>query len=317
MNKIVFSIFFICLLVLSGLSFSSVSSEETIRSTGTTLYVDDDGTADYTKIQDAINASSDGDTVFVYNGTYNGTILINKEITLEGEDNENTIITGEEDKDVIDINSNNVLLMKFKIISKGIGNTIELSQSAYSIIENNICISDVAGILISESFNNEISNNFFINNSIGFVQSDHNDFSENNLERSSLFLASSNDNIITRNVIDKINKFGDGITTSSGSENNLITYNSIKNCNRAVCILSYGFNTISYNDFFSNKWNAFILNTDCTWHHNYWGRPKILPKIIFHMDIIGYYFGFNQYPVYFDVDWRPALKPNCEDGGVL
>jgi len=36
-----------------------------------TLIVDDDWVgADHATIQDAINASSDGDTIYVYNGTY-------------------------------------------------------------------------------------------------------------------------------------------------------------------------------------------------------------------------------------------------------
>ena len=39
-------------------------------SIGNTLYVGGSGEGNYTKIQDAINNASDGDTVFVYNGTY-------------------------------------------------------------------------------------------------------------------------------------------------------------------------------------------------------------------------------------------------------
>jgi hypothetical protein len=37
-----------------------------------TWYVDDSGGADSTDIQSAINSASSGDTIFVYNGTYNG-----------------------------------------------------------------------------------------------------------------------------------------------------------------------------------------------------------------------------------------------------
>jgi hypothetical protein len=40
-------------------------------SIGNTLYVGGDGLGNYSNIQDAIDNAMDGDTVFVYNGTYN------------------------------------------------------------------------------------------------------------------------------------------------------------------------------------------------------------------------------------------------------
>ena len=61
---------------------------------GDTLYVGGSGEGNYSKIQDAIDNSSNGDTVYVYNGIYYEFILINKQITLRGEDKNNTIIEG-------------------------------------------------------------------------------------------------------------------------------------------------------------------------------------------------------------------------------
>jgi len=54
---------------------------------GTTLYVGGSGPGNYSKIQDAINASIDGDTVFIYvkEPCYNENIIINTSITLVGE----------------------------------------------------------------------------------------------------------------------------------------------------------------------------------------------------------------------------------------
>ena len=49
---------------------------------GITITVDDSGGADFEKIQDAVNASSDGDTVFVYNGTYYENVVVNKSINV-------------------------------------------------------------------------------------------------------------------------------------------------------------------------------------------------------------------------------------------
>jgi parallel beta-helix repeat protein len=65
----------------------NVLSEENTK----TIYVDDDGTADFISIQDAIDNASDGDTIFVYNGIYYENLIINKSIELIGS-NQTTIV---------------------------------------------------------------------------------------------------------------------------------------------------------------------------------------------------------------------------------
>jgi len=60
-----------------------------------TLYVDDDGSQPYLKIKNAVYFAEDGDTVYVYRGTYtNEDIIIDKKINLIGEDKFSTIING-------------------------------------------------------------------------------------------------------------------------------------------------------------------------------------------------------------------------------
>jgi len=52
----------------------TVLSDESAK----TIYVNDDGTVAFISIQDAIDNASDGDTIFVYNGTYYEHITIDK-----------------------------------------------------------------------------------------------------------------------------------------------------------------------------------------------------------------------------------------------
>ena len=40
------------------------------------IYVDDDGGADYTSIQDAIDNASFGDTIYIYSGIYYGLFVL-------------------------------------------------------------------------------------------------------------------------------------------------------------------------------------------------------------------------------------------------
>ena len=79
-------------------SFLIISSLPVVISSNSvsnrTIYVDDDGGADYKRIQDAIDNASEGDTVFVYSGTYFEDVKINTSIVLQGEDKERTIIHG-------------------------------------------------------------------------------------------------------------------------------------------------------------------------------------------------------------------------------
>ena len=62
-----------------------------------TLYVDDDGTGNYTTIQSAVNAAVNGDTIIVNPGTYEGDITLDTSslrIQSQSENPEDTVIQG-------------------------------------------------------------------------------------------------------------------------------------------------------------------------------------------------------------------------------
>lgn len=61
---------------------------------GETIVVDDDGSADYSTIQAAVNSSKDGDTVLVRDGVYLEHVIVTKRITLLAAENETPIIDG-------------------------------------------------------------------------------------------------------------------------------------------------------------------------------------------------------------------------------
>ena len=162
---------------------------------GNIIYVDDSGGADYTEIQDAINAANSGDTIYVYPGTYYENIIVDKIINLVGEDNANTIIDGCKLGDVITLSpsSNWVNITGFTIQNSGIeqlkdgidvnsdyntiaGNIIKNCENGISLnywahncrISSNTIKDNIYGILIYSVFpnNNIIDHNNFENNYI-------------------------------------------------------------------------------------------------------------------------------------------------------
>ncbi|HSV50007.1 MAG TPA: hypothetical protein VLH35_06790 [Candidatus Acidoferrales bacterium] len=65
---------------------------------------------DFPTINQAIQNASDGDTIFIKQGTYNETIIIDKAVTLRGEDTNRTIINGNTTATVIQILHDNVTI---------------------------------------------------------------------------------------------------------------------------------------------------------------------------------------------------------------
>jgi nitrous oxidase accessory protein len=106
-------IWFIILIFLVSNFIPIISSYRT--TSNNIIYVDDDGGADYTSIQDAIDNASDRDTIFVYNGIYYEYLQINKSIDLIGDNNKKTIVDGKGRGDVICLKSSDINILNFTI----------------------------------------------------------------------------------------------------------------------------------------------------------------------------------------------------------
>ena len=136
---------------------------------GDTLYVGGNGPGNYSKIQDAINDSSDGDTIFVYHGTYYENIEVYNSIDLVGEDRDNTFIVGfKENKNTVRVFRNNTNISGFTIYN---GNRTAIQIASYdytnvynySIFDNNISFNR-NGIITFNSYNIMIYDNIIENN---------------------------------------------------------------------------------------------------------------------------------------------------------
>ncbi|MEA2067126.1 MAG: hypothetical protein U9O65_08565, partial [Thermotogota bacterium] len=131
---------------------------------GNTLYVGGSGPGNYTKIQDAINDSKDGDTVFVYDDSspYYESGVIDKSINFLGENKETTIIDGRKDKEetVVMVEAPYVNISHFTIAGNKTGDNrdfigIGLKRDAVAVTDCNL-----------HGFVNAILSNWYVANHV-------------------------------------------------------------------------------------------------------------------------------------------------------
>ncbi len=154
MKKKLIGILICMLLVATTVSVSgNVDMERTtIRlSSGNTLYVGGSGPGNYSTIQEAINDSSDGDTVFVYDysSPYNESVSISKSLTIQGENKHTTIIDrGHDTGKGFYIEADNVTIIGFTIQNTGSGVYIggPGKTASYNTISENIILNTGGGI---------------------------------------------------------------------------------------------------------------------------------------------------------------------------
>ncbi len=276
----------IILFLFCNISFTTLSDKNSCTLGGKILYVSGSGEGNYTKIQDAIDNASDGDTVFVYNGTYYENLIVNKTLRIEGEDRNSTIIDGRGLKVTVKIAADCVNVNGFTItnnsdnlydaglyisgkyctvtsnnISDNNHNQIRFSKnSGHNIITNNIIGSNGStnGICFFYSSNNVIKGNTIANNWHGLSMAH---YSNNNIIEGNIFLTKKS----------SAHGSGKGIDMYNHCENNEIIGNTILNGFEAIelCI-SCNNNDIQRNiisnhsghaiDIFSSGDNTIVAN---------------------------------------------------------
>jgi len=306
------------IILLVGMSIPStginIDKVSTSSFGGNTLYVGGDGPGNYTRIQDAINASSDGDIVFVYNGTYYERLEINKSLELIGEDRNSTIIDGMN----IFIHgwnpliSKNVTICGFTIIA-----ILELQGHGNITITNNNILGydfrfdlyDQNGLNICSGIGNYIISNNTISgwNDSGmywWTPSSwmkftiiNNVFSDNKYDG---IYIEKDGHIVIGNIF--INNYI-GLNMADSNECN-ISGNTFKGNTCGMNLGNCNHNKIYQNNFIKNiRMVRFYLGSYYNnWDSNYWGRPRVLPKAI--IGSIGLFI-----PSWFNIDRTPAKEP--------
>lgn len=188
---------------------------------------------DYPTIQEAINAARPGDTIFVRTGTYYEHVIVNKSISLIGEDRGRTIIDAEQDGVTVIVIANQVSIMNFTIRNSGTPAFISYAYPCillYSVQDCDISFNYIVakgiglegdGIVLEYSFNNDIHANTVSENGIGILieNSFNNGIRGNNVTRNGrgIIVSYSRNNLLRDNhmVLNDYNfgVFGDSVQT--------------------------------------------------------------------------------------------------------
>ena len=264
---------------------------------------------DYDTIQKAINAANPGDTILVAAGTYPEYVLVNKSVTLEGDNRASIIIGDGSTTKIVEVNVGNVEITGFTIQDGGgwwkgiyvwpLG--VPKPITGITITDNTI-INTNEGVFLSYCTGATISNNTIDNTYYGIRlhESDGNTIIDNKINRSRYYginlYAGSENNEITGNEIANgkygiLHEYSNGNTVElntiasnteygirlSYSNDALVKGNNIMNNKYGVYLWDSGGNTFYYNNFIDNTYQVEHYETALT--ENIWDDSNYPPAI--------------------------------------
>lgn len=252
-------------MILALIAVVFVGLPMNVSATPTTIYVDDvagsgpgNPAEDYTSIQDAVDAASSGDTIYVYAGTYYENVVIDTTLTLEGENKDTTIIQGYGRG--YGIYSNSVLGITIRNIKiQGFVNGISLYYCTSSMLTCNTITGNVgSGINLRFSGLSTLISNRVTSNKGG------------------INLVDSSGSILTTNIVTDHIGFGIQLTRCSSS---ILTSNMVTDNYDGIYLSSSSSSTLTGNTFSSNSRYGIFLQSGClyctltsnTVAGNYWG----------------------------------------------
>ena len=191
---------------------------------------------DFTTIQEAIDASDDGDIVYICIGDYYENIVINKKICLIGESAEHTVIHGN-DQNVITITADDTTVSNLQITEGNKGIYLDTVESC--VLKNLLVCNSNSGIYLKNSDLNTVSDTKVYDNI------------------DALIMYSSKENAINQNTV--YNNGGYGIFSQYMSHDNIISNNVIYDNGEGLIIGNSNNNIITNNNIDNNNYN-FVLN---------------------------------------------------------
>ena len=256
-----------------------VSDVQPAKATSTTIIVPDH----YPTIQEAINSANEGDIIFVKAGIYYENVVLNKSVSLFGEDRDATIIDVNKTGDVIWVRTDNVTISGFTIRNGDVlgwhaGWGIYIRDSSGVNISGNNVTGNKAGIGVEygeliESANCKIEDNIVNNNfeGISLYRSNNCTITRNNVTDSyntGVYLFASSYSTIISNQIESTLYYGIALSRSS---NNTISNNIITNNGEGIHLYDSSDNVFFQNNFISNQRQVFFkgINENNTWDAGY------------------------------------------------
>ena len=214
----------------------------------------------YTSIQEAINNANEGDTIYVDNGTYYENVVVNRAVSLIGENSSTTIVDGNMTGDVVRITKDHVNITGFTIQRGGrtlFNSGISISSTRHCDISGNRIVENEVGIYGSPK-NTSISNNTITNNHVGVAidpRATCNIISRNRLMANNvsihIYNANSN-NIFENNITNNWRSI-----TLGYSRNNRFHHNYFFNNTEQILIFPSGYANFWDNGLEGNYWDNY------------------------------------------------------------
>lgn len=237
----------------------------------------------YVSIQEAINNATDGSVLYVGTGQYFEHLVVNKSLSLVGENRENTIVDGSANGTIFYIKADNVSISDFRLQYCGCGCAgycaVDVENNHQNInVTNDVIVSDGIGIRLNATRKALIAyNNISRNTDSSMIIADSSEIAVNeNL------IADNMDGIevlnatlcvfINNNITSSVNAISMVASNKNTITGNIFASNAIY----GLYLSQSSNNTIINNNFVGNGRHASLRNSSNLWDDdfegNYWSN---------------------------------------------